>query len=88
MFKDNARQNRQALNSNEQFVPPELDYDTSVASDAKHVKSSLAFDPLRSDGASRIKGIPIADIRSLSIWLINNDLRIKYETKVTTFAET
>ena len=60
-----ARQNRQSLNLNEQRVPPDLDYD-AVSGIRRETREKLArYRPVTLEGASRIKGIPIADIQSI-----------------------
>ena len=68
------RQNRQSRNLTEQLLPPQLDYG-AIAGIRRETREKLArYRPTNLEGARRIKGIPIADIRSLSIWLNSNSL--------------
>ena len=69
-----VRQNRQSRSLSDQIVPAHLDFN-AVAGIRQETREKLArHRPTTLEGASRIKGIPIADIRSLSIYLSINNL--------------
>ncbi len=76
-----ARQNRQSRNLTEQ-LPPQLDYD-AIAGIRRETREKLArYRPSTLENASKIKGIPIADIRALSIWLNSNSLKMENSTQI------
>ena len=71
-----ARENRQMRNEGEEIFPSHIDYD-AVAGIRRETREKLKqYQPTTLEGASRIKGIPVADIRSLSIWLRTNSLSV------------
>jgi tRNA uridine 5-carboxymethylaminomethyl modification enzyme len=82
------RQNRQSRNLNDQLIPPQLHYD-AVAGIRRETREKLArYRPTTLGGASKIKGIPIADIRALSIWLNINYLNSNTRTQMEISSET
>jgi tRNA uridine 5-carboxymethylaminomethyl modification enzyme len=68
------RENQQSGNMAMQLLPAELDY-TLITGIRRETREKLArHRPSTLEGASRIKGIPVADIRAISIWLVANRL--------------
>ncbi len=82
-----ARQNREAENVTDQLVPSRLDYEAVSGIRRETREKLMRYRPTTLEGASRIKGIPIADIRVLSIWLTNNVLRSTIVDETATSAD-
>ena len=69
-----TRQNEQSRNLGAQYLPREIDYN-AIGGIRRETREKLArYQPATLEAASRIKGIPAADIRALSIWLNTNPL--------------
>ncbi len=71
-----SRQNRQSRNLRDERFPPELDYSIITGIRRETREKLVRFRPTTLEAASRIKGVPVADIRTLSIWLSNSKLRL------------
>ena len=78
-IRKQAEHNRHAEKLDQQCIPPGLDYDAVVGLRREAREKLSRHRPLTIASARKLKGLPIADIRLLSIWLSNNDLR--YESK-------
>ena len=71
------RQNRQSRNAGDERFPPELDYSTITGIRRETREKLVRVRPSTLEAASRIRGVPIADIRTISIWLSNSTLYMK-----------
>ena len=78
-IRKQAEHNRHAEKLDQQCIPPGLDYDTVVGLRREAREKLSRHRPLTIANARKLKGLPIADIRLLSIWLSNNNLR--YDSK-------
>ena len=70
-----AQEKRQAAAAALQSIPSGFDYETVVGLRREAREKLAHYRPTTIEGARRIKGLPIADIRLLSIWLSHNRLR-------------
>jgi tRNA uridine 5-carboxymethylaminomethyl modification enzyme len=70
-----TQQNRKVRNLADQVLPRQIDFG-NIAGIRRETREKLTrYQPATLEAASRIKGIPIADIRTLSIWLASNILK-------------
>ncbi len=66
--------NRQAWKMDQQIIPPSVNYDAVVGLRSEAREKLSRHRPITIEDARKIKGLPIADIRLLSIWLSKSNL--------------
>lgn len=82
-IRKQSEHNRHAEHLDEQRIPADLNYD-AVGGLRGEAREKLSHHrPLTIASARKLKGVPIADIRLLSIWLSNKALCNKYESRET-----
>jgi tRNA uridine 5-carboxymethylaminomethyl modification enzyme len=66
--------NRRAATLTQQSIPAGLDYEAVVGLRPETREQLARHRPINIESARRLRGVPVADIRLLSIWLSNNYL--------------
>jgi tRNA uridine 5-carboxymethylaminomethyl modification enzyme len=72
-----SEMNRRMSTAGSKRIPADVDYESVIGLRRETREKLRQYRPTTLEGARRIKGIPIADIRLLSIWLSNKLLQPK-----------